>query len=124
MSKKKCFGCNQVLDIDNFYKDKSSPGGHNRQCKDCFRAYMKKYNQTDRWKKYHRLIGAEWRKNNPQKIHAHTIAGQLKAKIKKESCEKCGAVGKLHMHHPDYSQPALVLTLCIPCHEGVHHAKI
>jgi hypothetical protein len=38
-------------------------------------------------------------------------------KLKRAShCDACGSGGRIHGHHPDYSQPLLVEWLCVPCH--------
>jgi len=37
-----------------------------------------------------------------------------------KTCEACGSVDKLERHHPDYSKPFEVLTLCRPCHNKLH----
>jgi len=38
----------------------------------------------------------------------------------KESCEICGSTENLEHHHPDYSKPREVQTLCIICHGKIH----
>ena len=63
----------------------------------------------------------KYAKNNPIKIKAHHIANQNKETIKKGKCEKCSETEDLHMHHPDYTRPDYVLTLCRTHHIGVHH---
>lgn len=38
----------------------------------------------------------------------------------KNRCEKCGTKKNLQRHHPDYSKPELIMTLCQDCHKNVH----
>lgn len=40
--------------------------------------------------------------------------------VEGKCCEKCGATGKLHRHHPDYSKPLDVVVLCRACHQAEH----
>jgi hypothetical protein len=35
-------------------------------------------------------------------------------------CGSCGSVENLERHHPDYTKPFEVLTLCRPCHKKLH----
>jgi hypothetical protein len=35
-------------------------------------------------------------------------------------CQICGAIENLEKHHPDYSKPLEVITLCRSCHRRVH----
>lgn len=39
---------------------------------------------------------------------------------KADSCQICGFQESLQAHHQDYSQPLMVIWLCIPCHKKVH----
>jgi hypothetical protein len=50
------------------------------------------------------------------------MARAKKNELMKDRCEHCGSTKRLNMHHPDYSKPLEVVTLCVPCHEKVHHA--
>lgn len=43
--------------------------------------------------------------------------------VRPESCQRCGASGRIHGHHPDYSQPLVVEWLCVPCH-GTEHKQL
>lgn len=45
-----------------------------------------------------------------------------KTHVKKgDKCEKCGSVQDLQFHHPDYSKPYFVMTLCRTCHCKEHY---
>ena len=39
---------------------------------------------------------------------------------RQNECEVCGTTENLHMHHPDYSKPAWVITLCPEHHAEIH----
>jgi hypothetical protein len=39
--KKKCIGCKEIKDIQEFAEDKSRPDGHEYYCKDCRREHQR-----------------------------------------------------------------------------------
>jgi hypothetical protein len=58
-----------------------------------------------------------WAKHNPEKRRAHNRAIAIPLP---ETCQRCGARGKLHRHHPDYGKPLMVEFLCASCHTRLH----
>lgn len=66
-----------------------------------------------------RVSNAKWAAQNPEKRSAQS---QLRYAVKTgkiaraNSCQECGAVGKVEAHHPDYSKPLRVEWLCKSCH--------
>jgi len=68
----------------------------------------------------HRVFTKNYSKKYPEKVLA-----QKKARIIKmdSRCNKCGCAEKLERHHPDYSKPLYVITLCKCCHMGEHYGK-
>lgn len=127
LSTKTCKICKLELPVTDFWRSKSS-GYYYSYCKKCNVDYMRttgssaKYFKSERGKAIHLAHSKKYVENNPNKKKAHLIARSNKSKIKKTECENCGISDeKLHMHHPDYSSPSVVVTLCIPCHELEHH---
>jgi hypothetical protein len=59
----------------------------------------------------------KWKAVNPQKVKAGSLARSVSYF---EFCELCGEVHDLQKHHPDYSEPLFVVTLCRQCHKAVH----
>lgn len=57
---------------------------------------------------------------NKEKHHAKWLARSIPIGDK---CEICGATEGLEKHHPDYSKPLEVITLCRSCHMKLHMAK-
>lgn len=51
---------------------------------------------------------------------ARRIAREHKGDLLKECCERCGGKDFLELHHPDYSEPLEVETLCYLCHRDLH----
>jgi hypothetical protein len=83
-----------------------------------------------RWQREHpeevRVAKAEWAARNIDKRRAEWTAGNAVRDgklIRVEACEACGATGRLHKHHDDYSQPLQVRWLCPACH-GVEHRSV
>jgi len=62
-----------------------------------------------------------WYSQNKTKLIAETIA-EKGTRLQNE-CEICGGVVKLERHHPDYSEPLIVVTVCRPCHNNIHRRR-
>ena len=64
----------------------------------------------------------EYCKNNPKKVWAQRTLNRYISlgKIKRSSCEVCGASQGIHGHHPDYSKPFQVIWLCPIHHKEIH----
>jgi hypothetical protein len=54
-----------------------------------------------------------------KKYYGEPIRKSLNVK-KKEYCEKCGSKEGLEKHHPNYSKPLEIVTLCKCCHMEEH----
>ena len=65
---------------------------------------------------------AEYRKNNPEKLHGKAVIYWLirSGKIKRQPCEVCGTLENVDAHHDDYSKPQEVRWLC-RAHHIAHH---
>lgn len=144
---KQCFKCRETKHLSEFYAHPKMGDGHLGKCKTCTkrdvseriellwsdpvwvakeRARCRKkqecYRQQGKAKTYPVAI-SRWAKLNRHKRRAHLAACRAvkKGKIKiMTSCESCGATGKLHKHHADYSKPLEVRWLCPKCHGRVH----
>ena len=60
----------------------------------------------------------QYRKEHPEKDKAHHNASRdipLKPK-----CERCGSTENLERHHPNYSKPNIVITVCALCQKAIH----
>lgn len=92
------------------------------RCRECKRDYNNKYREThpERRKKSQEYKRT-WIANNPEKYKAQSMANSRRKKLINKYCEACLNETKLELHHPDYSKPLEVITLCKSCHEGVHH---
>lgn len=67
-----------------------------------------------------------WQARNPVARAAHVILGNAvgHGKIAKPAiCSRCGAGGRIHAYHADYSKPLEVEWLCSPCHREEHREE-
>jgi hypothetical protein len=71
----------------------------------------------------HRKDVSEDRRKHPERhnarnrIYAHQIPLA-------QACVQCGSKENLHHHHPDYSKPFEVITLCRACHGLIHRKPL
>lgn len=86
-------------------------------------ARNKRYQATDAGAASMVAAKEKWAKQNPEKRAAHFI---LKSAVKYGrahkplTCESCGAGGRIHGHHHDYTKPLDVAWLCPKCHTAEH----
>lgn len=147
---KECFKCKRAKPLADFYKHPAMGDGHLGKCAECTRADAMRHRanklKDPMWvmaerarcrakSKRRRVAGLEW-KPSPEKLveyrrrykPKHRVRGITEAAVRagkiprRENCQDCGAMGKLHKHHPDYSQPLLIEWLCTSCH-GIRHRK-
>lgn len=136
---KKCFKCEEVKAIDQFYRHNSMADFHLNKCKECVKADVREHrknndsvreydkdryhNDVDRKFKL-RKTSANWINNNPEARKAHwTLYNAVKAgKIIKQPCQICGDTYRIHGHHKDYSKPLEVEWLCAKHHQRLHNA--
>jgi hypothetical protein len=111
---KKCFNVRWLI-----YRDKNIT---KRREADKLRHRLKRLNH----KGYKTLEYRKYRKNNPEAVKAQAVLNRYikTGKIKRSSCEVCGASKNIHGHHPDYSKPLEVIWLCPVCHKKVNRIKI
>lgn len=89
------------------------------------RNHIRKYLQA--WRSENRrqnsLMNLNWREANREKYLAHHAVNIAvsRGKIEKPTkCERCGAAGTIHGHHPDYKDRLRVEWLCRSCHNEEH----
>ena len=83
------------------------------------REYDRERSKKEERRKKNRENAERYCRENPERYKAQTAVsnavrdGRL---YKPDRCSECGSSGRLHGHHPDYSQPLMVVWLCVPCH--------
>lgn len=121
---RKCCTCQVVKPLDEFFRDIGQYLGRDYRCKSCAAklrpAQYLRMKNSEAYKRKQRKKSKKYNKKYPDRERAHRLAKYHKAEIRKSACEECGSVENLHMHHPDYSKPLYVITLCQPCHVNLH----
>jgi hypothetical protein len=131
-TKKTCFVCNELLEIDQFYKHMAMADGHLNKCIECTKAYERMRRDGpdgEKIRAYDRARGSRqpysyvvaYRASNQDKYKAHSLvnAAIKRGLITKHPCIVCGEE-KTEAHHPDYSSPLDVVWLCPRCHKQTH----
>jgi len=72
---KKCKVCESNKEVSDFYKNHDD-------CKECWKAYCKRRNQTPEGKEKRRLLVSSWRERNPEKVKEQTRRSLEKNKDK------------------------------------------
>lgn len=119
---KRCSGCKALKPTIAFYKDRANNDGLHGQCKSCNNecwnhSYRTRSKFSDTYKAAKRKTQHAYRKRYPEKVRAHGVARNVPLA---ERCKQCGSTQTLHGHHPDYSQPSKIITLCDACHRKEH----
>lgn len=67
----------------------------------------------------------KWRNDNRDKCAAHWLVQSAieQGRLLKQPCSECGATGRIHAHHEDYTKPLDIIWLCGKCHNILHARK-
>jgi hypothetical protein len=124
---KKCFKCNGVKDLSEFYRHKQMGDGHLNKCKDCTRKdaalQLEKNKQNPEWvekeKERVRLKPLKLKGKPRTIIYAEMRSKIASGEIIKLPCAVCGNA-KSQGHHEDYSKPFDLVWLCVRHHQDRH----
>lgn len=133
---KRCFKCETVKPIAEFYKHFAMADGHLNKCKECTkkdvskrrgdnleaaREYDRERSKSASRKAASTLRTREWRRRHKGRNAAHSaVSRAIKAGVlRRGPCEQCGCE-KSVAHHDDYDKPLQVRWLCQPCHVAHH----
>lgn len=122
---KRCKQCKTTKPIEDFGRNKSEPSGVAVYCKACDKVnsskryfamkHLEKYKARKKAYSKMRMI------KHPERARAWRLATAHRKELIKPACEGCGETENLHMHHPDYSKPLFVKTVCRDCHLKEHN---
>lgn len=130
---KKCFKCQEVKPLTEFYRHAQMADGHLNKCKSCakkdvhhhrhFSDSREKILAYDRSRGNRQKEGylQEYRLKYPKKYKAHGMVNRaIRAKkLFRMPCEVCGNE-KTDAHHDDYDMPLNVRWLCSEHHHQWH----
>jgi hypothetical protein len=127
---KRCPTCGVEKPRDEFSKNRCQRDGLGSYCKPCSNARNREWKEKnqelirERNRAYVRRSRRGWR--DPQKRAHNAIQYALEGGriVRPDSCESCGAKGRVSAHHEDYSKPLDVHWLCYRCHRRVHAGLI
>jgi len=152
IQEKKCFKCEAVKPLEDFYKHPMMADGRVNKCKECNKLdvrenrkvkidYYKEYDRqranidkriearrnyasSEEGKEAMRRAGKLYTQRYEQKRIAHILVGNSirDKKLMRMPCEICGEI-KSEAHHDDYSKPLSVRWLC-KHHHTEHHNRM
>ena len=116
---KTCTTCKEQKPIEQFYRDKSKPGGRSCCCRTCRLVQWARTYAKNQHKIYGRVLA--WRAKHPERRRAHKLVEKAirLGEIIRQPCRVCSNP-KTHAHHDDYSKPLDVVWLCSKHHIARH----
>jgi len=135
-SEKKCFKCQTIKPLTEFYKHLKMADGYLNKCKECtkndankhrseniekIRAYDRERGKIPERIKATTEITRAWRAQNKKRSIAHNAIFRAirNGSLLRLPCIRCGEKKSL-AHHEDYDKPLDVMWLCQPCHKQRH----
>jgi hypothetical protein len=133
---KKCFKCNAVQPLSEFYAHSAMADGHINKCKTCakkdvlihrgknlekIRAYDRKRGKLAHRIALRAIVTKAWRAEDKRRSKAHNAVRKsiLNGKLYKANCAKCNDA-KSVAHHEDYDKTLQIIWLCTICHKQRH----
>ena len=133
---KKCFKCNAVKLLEEFYKHPDMPDGHVNKCKECNKndVTANRNKNLEKVREYDRARGKEskrlkaateitraWRAEDARRYVAHSAVARAirNGTLVRQPCVRCAETKSL-AHHEDYDHPLVVMWLCQACHKQRH----
>ncbi len=141
MYAKRCFKCEEVKPIEEFYRHPQMGDGHLGKCKECTKrdvkqryqlviedrhAYEKNRNQEPERRSAMGDYRRQGRLRHPDRYKARTSVNNAvrDKKLVKDACCRCGSTNRVEAHHSDYSKPLDIDWVCFKCHREREHGQI
>lgn len=132
MPSKRCFKCQTVKPLEEFYAHPRMADGRLNKCKACTKLDVRANYRTNKghYQRYERgrakdpkrvAKAAECLRNNPVKRRARRAVHNAvrDGRLSPLPCEVCGCL-QVQGHHEDYSKPLDVAWLCFEHHRARH----
>ena len=133
---KKCFKCEKVKRLSEFYTHPQTEDGYLGKCKKCtkkdvkqnrkenpeyYRQYERSRNLTSTRKEQHKKSQQKHRAKYSNKYRARTAVGNAlrDGRLQKGICVICGSEN-VEAHHDDYDKPLEVVWVCFKHHREIH----
>lgn len=122
-----CRGCDRDLPVLEFWPHAKTRDRRQQKCKACQSAERRAHREANREAeaargRAYRARHAErerYRRLAYNRVQQALATGRL---VKPDSCERCGAGGRIEGHHENYAEPLDVKWLCTSCHRSHHQA--
>ncbi len=114
---KKCTICKQWQPLVNFSKNSLKWDNLEAFCRHCNTIKMRSYRERNREKV--NLIAYKSMSNHPKECNARSLSNYYYPKRQVCSLDGCNQMGE--RHHPDYSNPSLIIWLCPKHHRELHN---
>ena len=130
---KRCFKCEAVRPVEDFYRHPMMGDGRLGKCKECTKydvrenrkarlGYYLAYDR-ERSRQPERVAAIGESRTRVKRLASVAVHNEVKrGKMTKLPCEVCGAE-KVEAHHPDYNKPLDVMWLCRKHHADWHRAN-
>jgi hypothetical protein len=139
-SSKRCFKCEAVKPLSDFYRHPGMADGHLGKCKQCTKDDSNKYRaeNLERIREYDRrrariperaaaamAVNRLWRAEDVRRMKCHNaVARAIKAgRLERQPCSVCGSAKSL-AHHESYDRPLDVVWYCQPHHKERHKQMV
>lgn len=138
MEEKKCFKCDEIKPLSEFYKHKAMKDGHVNKCRKCnrkdvrdnrsdkigkYREYDRERAKTPERKKMFIEKTRRMRREKKGLMKSHNAVIRAIAKgalVRPSICSRCPATENIQAHHDDHEKPLDVMWLCPICHAQRH----
>lgn len=120
---KKCLYCHKLLSLGRWKYCSNVCSAKRRYIKNKLEVLQKSKEWKKKNKDKNKIIKREYYRRHPEQQFAQKLARKQEQKLKKSNCEMCGSKEMLEMHHPDYTQPLKVVTLCKKCHNTLQNVN-
>ena len=136
-SSKKCFKCETLKPVGDFYRHSEMSDGLLGKCKECTKKDVSRNREAniDQYREYDRKraknperikaaaeISKRWRSQDSRITAAHNAVTRAVRKgdlVRPDGCSLCGS-GPVFGHHENYDKKLEVTWLCQPCHKQRH----